>query len=60
MWFKGCPRCGGDVVASQDIYGAYIQCVQCGFLKDAPLQPSMVRRAARPVPALAQADRRSA
>jgi hypothetical protein len=27
---KGCKRCGGDLSLECDIYGVYIQCIQCG------------------------------
>ena len=27
---RGCPKCHGDLYAGQDIYGAYLSCVQCG------------------------------
>ena len=32
--FKSCPRCQGDVKRSSDIYGAYQQCLQCGWMND--------------------------
>lgn len=31
---KACPRCGGDLHVSADMYGDYAQCVQCGYMKD--------------------------
>ena len=31
--FKGCPRCLGDLVQMSDWYGAYIDCVQCGYIE---------------------------
>ena len=32
MWkMKACTRCGGDVYVSQDEYGWYEQCLQCGY-----------------------------
>ncbi len=31
---KACPRCGGDIKHSGDIYGNYAECLQCGFMKD--------------------------
>ena len=35
MWLKSCPRCRtGDVVLGKDVYGRYIQCLQCGFMKE--------------------------
>lgn len=27
---KACPRCGGDLSLECDIYGVYIECIQCG------------------------------
>lgn len=32
--FKSCARCGGDMRRDTDMYGAYHQCVQCGYLLD--------------------------
>ena len=36
FWFKGCPRCSGDLYQDQDQYGPFITCMQCGFSKDTP------------------------
>ena len=44
---RGCPKCHGDLYVGEDIYGAYLSCVQCGryfAIAEAPA------RAARPVP----------
>ncbi len=30
FYFKGCPRCRGDLYANTDIYGPYTACLQCG------------------------------
>ena len=27
---RGCPKCHGDLFLGEDIYGAYLNCVQCG------------------------------
>jgi hypothetical protein len=27
---KACKRCGGDISLECDIYGVYVQCIQCG------------------------------
>jgi hypothetical protein len=27
---KACKKCGGDLSMECDIYGVYIQCIQCG------------------------------
>jgi DNA-directed RNA polymerase subunit M/transcription elongation factor TFIIS len=32
--FKVCPRCHGDLYLTQDIFGEYVSCLQCGYLKD--------------------------
>ena len=34
FWFKGCPRCSGDLFEDRDQYGPFVTCVQCGFSKD--------------------------
>ena len=34
IWLKSCPRCGGDVLYESDVYGSYIKCAQCAFLRD--------------------------
>ena len=33
---KACKRCGGDLSLECDVYGVFIQCIQCGatFNKD--------------------------
>ena len=32
LWLKCCPRCiDGDVADNQDIYGAYLTCLHCGY-----------------------------
>ncbi len=30
FWLKSCPRCHGDLYDNSDIYGNYIDCIQCG------------------------------
>jgi len=35
VWMKACPRCKtGDLHLRADVYGKYIECVQCGLSKD--------------------------
>ena len=36
IWFKGCPRCTGDLIHDRDQYGPFVTCAQCGFSKDVP------------------------
>jgi DNA-directed RNA polymerase subunit RPC12/RpoP len=30
--FKGCKRCGGDLVLDRDTEGTYIACLQCSAI----------------------------
>ncbi len=32
LYLKACPRCRGDVKYERDVYGRYLECLQCGFL----------------------------
>ncbi|HLF05168.1 MAG TPA: hypothetical protein VI855_08125 [Dehalococcoidia bacterium] len=45
---KACPKCGGDINVAEDIFGKYLNCLQCGYLKDLPAEPKVRRQ---PVPA---------
>lgn len=38
--FKACVRCGGDMQLCRDWYGAYWNCLQCGWDKDVHTSPS--------------------
>ena len=29
-YLKGCPRCGGGLYESRDIYDTFLACIQCG------------------------------
>ena len=41
--FKSCPKCGtGDLLKSGDMFGEYVECVQCGFVKDLVPEPKPV------------------
>lgn len=31
---KVCPRCGGNMLLNNDLYGWYEQCLQCSYLRD--------------------------
>ena len=33
--FKVCPRCHGDLYLNEDVFGKYVNCLQCGYMKDA-------------------------
>ena len=32
--FKVCPKCQGDLYLKEDIFGKYLSCLQCGYLRD--------------------------
>ncbi len=36
MLLRACPRCGGDLHATEDLYGSFHQCIQCGHIQDLP------------------------
>jgi len=51
IWFKGCPRCSGDLFHDRDQYGQLVTCVQCGFSKDLTQKSSEpIRFVTEPVP----------
>ncbi len=39
MLFKACQRCAGDLRETSDMYGRYMQCIQCGNVVDIPTEP---------------------
>ncbi len=32
--FKACERCEGDLIRVRDMYGDYVQCLQCGSVQN--------------------------
>lgn len=32
--FNACPKCRGDLELRRDIYGIYVNCLQCGLQRD--------------------------
>ena len=32
--FKACERCKGDMMRVRDMYGDYVQCLQCGYVEN--------------------------
>ena len=38
IYFKKCPKCHGDLYAAEDIHGQYMSCIQCGYLRDLPVE----------------------
>ena len=39
FWLKGCPHCAGDLFRTQDQYGIFVSCLQCGLSRDVSNQP---------------------
>jgi DNA-directed RNA polymerase subunit M/transcription elongation factor TFIIS len=33
---RACKRCGGDMSYESDIYGRFLQCLQCSYLEGLP------------------------
>lgn len=31
---KGCPRCQGDLYLTEDSFGKFANCLQCGYIRD--------------------------
>jgi len=42
FFFKACPKCQGDMYVDRDRYGAFVECLQCGLLKDVKRSESTV------------------
>ncbi len=38
IYFKGCPKCHGDLLVREDVHGQYVSCIQCGYLRDLPVE----------------------
>ncbi len=34
LYFKACPRCRGDLHMASDMWGAYKECLHCGYIED--------------------------
>ena len=37
FFFKACQKCHGDMFIDQDQYGTFLECLQCGSLRDLQL-----------------------
>ncbi len=44
LYLKACPRCKGDVEFTNDQFGHYMECLQCGFM----IRPKGDKALARP------------
>ena len=53
--FKACPKCRGDLSLSEDIFGRFWSCLQCGLIREIAERPKPQR-----VPMAAPAEERRA
>ena len=52
LTLKGCPRCQGDMNTNKDMYGEYMECLQCGYkLRDRVIRAAQVVVSKAPEPA---------
>jgi DNA-directed RNA polymerase subunit M/transcription elongation factor TFIIS len=54
--FKRCPRCNGALFVDWDQHGQYVECLQCGYLRDLRSQPHGERQLAEEEEERALAD----
>ncbi|MDA1127733.1 MAG: hypothetical protein O2913_03410 [Chloroflexi bacterium] len=40
MYLKECPKCHGDLLLGEDMHGQFVSCIQCGYLRDVPVDVS--------------------
>ncbi len=40
VYLRSCPKCLGDLTMGQDMYGSFISCLQCGFMRDVDAKPA--------------------
>ena len=43
IYFNACPKCHGDLTMNQDGYGAFVSCLQCGFMRDIDAKPASAK-----------------
>ena len=57
---KGCPRCQGTLNLASDMYGRYVNCLQCGFIRDLPDTLPQAGTAAPAAPVVETIQRKAA
>lgn len=45
---KSCPKCRGDLYLGEDIFGKYLNCLQCGLVRDLGKNEVELKRTNRP------------
>ena len=48
IYFKSCIKCKGDLHIKGDFYGTFVQCLQCGWLRDLPNNATQLKPAELP------------
>ena len=57
---RGCPKCQGALYLAADMYGRYVNCLQCGFSRDLPDTPAEQKPAESPAPEFQAPERKAA
>ena len=42
FYLKACPKCQGDMYQEKDLYGTFLECLQCGLMKDVLLVEAFI------------------
>lgn len=48
IFFRSCPKCRGDIQLTQDVYGTFKECIQCGFILELEEEPTAPARREMP------------
>ena len=59
LYLKSCQKCQGDMYEEKDSYGAFHQCLQCGFIKDLDAPSLMLTKQVQAEVTRAKRTRRS-
>ena len=54
LYLRHCPKCHGDLTQERDRFGEFLQCLQCGYMRD--LAVISIPRSS-PIPASVLVDR---
>ncbi len=57
--FNACPKCSGDLELRRDIYGMFVNCLQCGLQRDLDA-PNQAIELAKPAQSTSTATTRAA
>ena len=54
---KSCPRCNGDLFLDWDQHGRYVECLQCGYVRNLRSHPDVEQQLAEEEKEPALADK---